>query len=153
MKPVRSRCSPCKAVCVRERERERGNICEYKRSIHQSRIRLTRTVNVAYPLGSTMYRKSSSRCGSTGFRFLSNRYKRGIPVGMVMPLISSSLMPSICLMRVRIVLACETMIHLFPARSDGEMTELKKGMMRSAVSLSDSARDRSSWSGDNLAYL
>lgn len=70
-----------------------------------------------------------------------------------MPLISSSLMPSICLMRVRIVLACETMIHLFPARNDGEMTELKKGMMRSAVSFSDSALDFSSWSGDNLAYL
>lgn len=70
-----------------------------------------------------------------------------------MPLISSSLMPSSCLIRVRIVFAWDTIIHLLPERREGAMTELKNGMIRSAVSFKDSALDFSSCSGDIFRYL
>jgi len=42
---------------------------------------------------------------------------------------------------------------LLPERIDGTTTELKKGIIRSAASLSDSALDLFSWSGDSLRYL
>ena len=76
-----------------------------------------------------------------------------MPVGIVMPLISSSLILSMCLTSVRMVLACETMRHLLPACIAGTMADWKKGMIRSAASLSDSPREASSWAGVNFLYL
>ena len=76
-----------------------------------------------------------------------------MPVGIDIPLISSSLIPSSCLISVLSVFACDTTRHLFPARRAGVITELKKGIILAAVSFSDSVLEPSNCCFDSLRYL